>query len=45
MRTAIYLIAIVNILLGLDMIYKKPDVFRGRTLKDAGRRGKDKTEN
>jgi hypothetical protein len=45
MRTAIYLIAIVNILLGLYMIYKKHDVFRGRTLKDAGRRDKDKKEN
>ena len=34
MRVAIYLIAVLNILLGLYMVYGKLDVFRGRTLKD-----------
>lgn len=46
MRTAMYLIAVFNILLGLYMVYGKPDVFKGRTLKDvaekAGKRRRSK---
>ena len=34
MRTVIYVIAVLDILLGLYMIYGRPDVFRGKTLKD-----------
>jgi hypothetical protein len=35
MREAIYLIAVVNIVLGLYFLYGKRDVFRGRTIEDA----------
>lgn len=42
MRTAIYLTAILNILLGLLMIYRKPDVFRGKTLKDHAQKTGDR---
>ena len=35
MRSVVYLIAVLNILLGLFMIYGRPDVFRGQTIKDA----------
>ncbi len=35
MREAIYLIAVVNIGLGLYLLYGKRDVFRGRTIEDA----------
>ena len=41
MRAVIYVIAVLNILLGLFMIYGKPDVFRGRTLKDAASRNRE----
>ncbi len=45
MREAIYLIAVVNIVLGLYFLYGKRDVFRGRTIEDAAARdGKEKND-
>ena len=34
MRTAIYAIVIVNVILGLMMIYRTPGPFRGKTYRD-----------